>query len=73
MDKGFYVYCRELGEGDDKFRVGTAIMLDVGGDRSLDTLYLMIPMTDERADELIRVIFVTKSGVEEIELEDYTG
>ena len=73
MDKGFYVHCRELGHEEDKFRVGTAIMLDVGGNRNLDTLYLMIPMTDERADELIRVIFVTKSGVEEIELEDYTG
>ena len=73
MAKGFYVHCRELGEGEDKFRIGTAMRLDVGGDRSLDTLYLMIPMTDERADELIRVIFVTKFGIEEIELEDSSG
>ena len=70
---GFYVYCRELGRGEDKFRVGTAMMTDVGGDRKLDTLYIMIPMTNERADELVRVIFVTKSGIEEIELEDFSG
>jgi len=66
---GFYVYCRELGREEDKFRVGTAMMLDVGGDRNLDTLYMMIPMTDERANELVRVIFVTRSGVEEVEIE----
>ena len=70
---GFYVYCRELGREDDKFRVGTAMMLDVGGSREYDTLYVMIPMTIERANELERVIFVTKSGIEEIELEDYSG
>jgi len=70
---GFYVYCRELGRGDDKFRVGTAMMTDIGGNRKLDTLYLMIPMTKKRANELERVVFVTKSGVEEIELEDYSG
>ena len=73
MAKGFYVHCRELGHEEDQFRIGTAMMLDVGGDRGLDTLYLMIPMTDERADELIRVIFVTRSGIEEIELEDSSG
>lgn len=68
---GFFVYCRELGGDDENFRVGTAMMLDVGGDRKLDTLYIMIPMTDERASELERVLLITRSGIEEVEIESW--
>jgi len=65
---GFFVYCRELGK--EGYRIGTAMMMDVPGNRSLDTLYMMIPMTVERANELQRVIFVSKSSVEEIEIDE---
>ena len=68
---GFFVYCRELGREENKSRIGTAIMLGVGGSREHDTLYLMIPMNVERAKKLRRVIFITSEEREEIEIDRY--
>jgi len=61
LERGFFVYCRELGRGEEKFRVGTAMMTDVGGDRELDTLYIMIPVEAEVAKRIERVFLLTSS------------
>jgi len=64
-EEGFFVYCRELGRGEEKFRVGTAMMTDVGGSRKLDTLYIMIPVEVEVAKRIKKVFFLT-SAVERL-------
>jgi len=71
LERGFFVYCRELGREDDKFRVGTAMMTDVGGSRKLDTLYMMIPLSTEQAKHLESVLLVTNSSekIDVIEIE----
>jgi len=71
LEKGFFVYCRELGRAEDKLRVGTAIMTDVGGSRKLDTLYMMIPLSTNQAKHLESVILVTNSSekIDVIEIE----
>ncbi len=58
LDRGFFVYCRELGREDDKYRVSTAIMTDVEGDRSKDKLYMMIPVEPETARKIERVFLL---------------
>ncbi len=68
LDLGFFVYCRELGRGEDKFRLGTAMMTDVAGDRKLDTLYLMIPIEPKQARKIERVLLVTNSSERLIEI-----
>ena len=68
VEEGFFVYCRELGRGEDKLRVGTAMMTDVGGDRRLDTLYMMIPVKPEQARTIERAFLVTNSTERIIEI-----
>ncbi len=69
LEEGFFVYCRELGRGEKKFRVGTAMMTDVGGSRKLDTLYMMIPVKPEVAKRIERVVFLTSSRERIVEIE----
>lgn len=68
LEKGFFVYCRELGRGDEEFRVGTAMMTDVAGDRQLDTLYIMIPLDAEKARQIEKVLLVVKSDERIVEV-----
>jgi len=63
--RAFFVYCRELGRGEEKFRLGTAMMTDVGGNRTEDTLYIMIPVDSEQAKRIERVYLVVRSRVGE--------
>ena len=69
LEKGFFVYCRELGRGEEKFRIGTAMMADIGGDHSHDTLYIMIPVKPEVAKRINRVFFLTSSIEKLVEIE----
>jgi hypothetical protein len=69
LEEGFFVYCRKLTREDDGFRIGTAMMTDVPGDRSLDTLYIMVPVEPEQARKIERVFFVTKSEERIVEIE----
>ena len=71
LEEGFFVYCRKLTREDDGFRIGTAMMTDVEGDRSLDTLYIMVPVDPEQARKIERVFFVTKSEERVDEIQAY--
>ena len=68
LERGFFVYCRELGREEDNFRVGTAMMTDVGGDRSLDTLYIMIPVEVEQARKIERILLIVDSSERVVEV-----
>jgi len=67
LKQGFFVYCREL--GGEGYRIGTAMMTDVAGDRTLDELYMMIPVGVEQAKLIERVFFVTSSSERVVEIE----
>jgi hypothetical protein len=69
LKKGFFVFCRELGRELGKYRVGTAMMTDVGGDRRHDKLYLMIPLPDDQANQLESVLLVMNSSEKQIVIE----